>query len=250
MISRPRRQPPLVGFEVESVLDRTARLKDRGPAGPLGLVRLDPAGDGRQRRVAAEIDAGETEVPGVVGQQDADRPEPRTEELAAVERVGLLVRQAGRDVDTVFALAERHQVLEGDLGLAFVPEDDGDLDPRFETRFRRHREGEPRGQGRGRGQPAVDEQGQEGQGRRETHPRAVVERETHDRRLGPGRPARSAEHDRLQPGQGRSPGLGEGGNGGRRRGQDQRDQDDRERAARGPAHRDHPGPPSGPSPPG
>ena len=34
-----------VGFEVEGVFDRAAGLEDRGPASPLGLVGLDPAGD-------------------------------------------------------------------------------------------------------------------------------------------------------------------------------------------------------------
>ncbi len=116
-----------------------------------------------------------TQVPGVVGKDDADRAEARPEELAPVELVRLLVRQPGRDVDPVVALAEGNEILERDLGLAEVPKDDGELRARSETILGSNGEGKPDRQGRTGRQAPIDEQREERQRRRERYLRTVGE---------------------------------------------------------------------------
>jgi hypothetical protein len=108
-------------------------------------------------------------MPSVVGQNDTYRPEPGPEELGPAKLMGRLVRQAGRDIRSVGALAKGDEILERDLGLGVVPEDDLQLRARSETLLGSNGEGEPDRQGRTGRQAPIDEQTAERQRRRERY---------------------------------------------------------------------------------
>ena len=135
-------------------------------------------------------------MPGVVGEDDADRPEPGAEQLGPVERVGRLVRQPGRDVDAVAALAERDEVLQCDLGPGRIAEDQLQLRSRREAGLRMDGERQAGGELRSERGAAVDEDREERLRSAQGDLRAVGENEAHDGRLGAPRPV---QRDPPQP---------------------------------------------------